>query len=200
MIMKVCGLTPRTPLKQLAKLPLHWGGLIFVKTSKRYVGEEEPFPLPANLKRVGVFRDQLPAHVERIAEQWRLDFVQLHGAETPDAVEELHEHGRRVIKAVSVRSEKDLVKAARYRDADYLLFDTPGGGSGKQFDWGLLRAYEGDVPFLLAGGIGPADAARVAALRHPRLAGFDLNSRFETAPGAKDPDLLYQFLHHELPR
>lgn len=200
MKIKVCGLTPRTPLRKLAKLPIHWGGLIFVKSSPRYVGAEEPFALPANLKRVGVFRDELPAHIHRVVERWRLDFVQLHGSETPDAVEELHEDGLRVIKAVAVKSEKDLKRATRFKDADYLLFDTPGGGTGQQFDWALLRAYEGEVPFLLAGGIGPADAARVAALRHPRLAGFDLNSGFEVAPGIKDPKLLDQFLHHELPR
>ena len=200
MIVKVCGLTPRTPLKALKTLPLHWGGLIFVETSPRYVGDLEPFKLPANLKRVGVFKNQLPAHILQRATPWKLDYIQLHGSETPDAVEELHEYGFKVIKAIPIKKAADLAKASRYRDADYLLFDRPGGGTGEKFDWGLLSEYDGEVPFLVAGGIGPDDAARVAALRHPRLAGFDLNSRFESAPGAKDPSLLYQFLHHELPR
>ena len=200
MIVKVCGLTPRTPLKQLKTLPLQWGGLIFVETSPRYVGDLPPFKLPANLKRVGVFKNQLPAHIQRIAGLWKLDMIQLHGNETPDAVEELHEYGFQVIKAIAIKKPADLAKADRYEDADYLLFDRPGGGTGEKFDWSLLSAYDGEVPFLLAGGIGPEDAARVAALRHPKLAGFDLNSRFESAPGAKDPSLLYQFLHHELPR
>lgn len=200
MIIKVCGLSKRTPRKALATLPIHWGGLIFVEGSPRYVGHGEPFKLPPNLKRVGVFRDHLPARVQQLAQTWKLDFVQLHGRETPDAVEELHEAGLKVIKALPIKSAIDFERARRYRDADYLLFDAPGGGTGRQFDWGLLSAYDGDIPFLLAGGIGPDDAARVAALRHPRLAGFDLNSRFESAPGAKDPELLYRFLHYELPR
>ena len=200
MIIKVCGLTKRTPLKELATLPIHWGGLIFVETSPRYVGDGKPFKLPANLKRVGVFRDRLPSHIQHISAEWKLDYVQLHGHETPDVVEELHECGCRVVKAISVRSAKDLKRAARFQDADYLLFDTLGGGTGIKFDWGLLNAYEGETPFLLAGGIGPDDAERVAAVQHPRLAGFDLNSRFESAPGSKDIALLYKFLHHELPR
>jgi len=58
----------------------------------------------------------------------------------------------------------------------------------------VLDAYDGDVPFLLSGGIGPDDAERVKAFRHPMLAGIDLNSRFETSPGVKDPDLLATFI------
>ena len=200
MIIKVCGLTKKTPLRELAPLPIDWGGLIFVESSPRYIGHKKPFELPAGIKRVGVFRDQFPSRVQTISAAWKLDFVQLHGRETPDQVEELRECGCRVIKTISVKSERDLRKASKYDEADYLLFDRGAGGTGEKFDWGLLGAYEGEVPFLLAGGIGPDDAERVAAVEHPRLAGFDLNSRFETAPGVKDPALLYQFLHHELPR
>jgi phosphoribosylanthranilate isomerase len=68
------------------------------------------------------------------------------------------------------------------------------GGSGEQFDWSLLDAYDGEQPFLLSGGIGPDDAERIKAFRHPKLAGIDLNSRFETAPGLKDVARLHNFL------
>ena len=78
-----------------------------------------------------------------------------------------------------------------------LLFDTqcPGrGGSGEQFDWSVLDAYDGDIPFLLSGGIGPDDADRVRAFRHPMCVGIDLNSRFETEPGIKDVAQLATFI------
>lgn len=198
MIVKVCGLTPRTPLDRLATLPVHWGGLIFVEASPRYVGTE-PFGLPASLKRVGVFRDALPSQVQVKAREWQLDMVQLHGHEMPSMVDELKACGCSVIKTIHAKSERDLEVATKFDSADYLLFDTPGGGTGRKFDWSWLGAYHGETPFLLAGGIGPDDAERIAALSHPRLAGFDLNSRFESAPGQKDPTLLYNFLHYELP-
>ena len=68
------------------------------------------------------------------------------------------------------------------------------GGSGQQFDWSVLQAYDGEVPFLLSGGIGPDDAERVNAFQHPKCIGVDLNSRFESAPGVKDVALLRTFL------
>ena len=82
-------------------------------------------------------------------------------------------------------------------DRMVLLFDTRCegmGGSGRRFDWSLLDTYEGETPFLLSGGIGPGDATRVRQLHHPRLAGIDLNSRFETSPGVKDIDTLRKFI------
>ena len=54
--------------------------------------------------------------------------------------------------------------------------------------------YDGDVPFLLSGGIGPEDASRILSFHHPRCVGIDLNSRFETEPGVKDVEKLKEFL------
>jgi phosphoribosylanthranilate isomerase len=89
-----------------------------------------------------------------------------------------------------------------------LLFDTKCksvGGSGKQFDWSLVEKYDGDIPFLLSGGIGPDDAERVNSFHHPMCVGIDLNSRFEQTftdeegkttniPGMKDVDKLRTFI------
>lgn len=68
------------------------------------------------------------------------------------------------------------------------------GGNGLKFDWRVLEAYEGTVPFLLSGGIGPEDVEAVRGFRHPRFVGIDLNSRFETAPGVKDVAALRNFI------
>jgi phosphoribosylanthranilate isomerase len=69
------------------------------------------------------------------------------------------------------------------------------GGSGEHFDWSILDAYDGEKPFLLSGGIGPDDADRIKAFHHPKFAGIDLNSRFETEPGMKDVEALRTFLN-----
>ena len=198
MIIKVCGLTPRTPLEPLGALPIHWGGLVFVPRSPRYAGDE-PFDLPAGIERVGVFVDQLPSQVQRYVSRWNLDRIQLNGRETPSQVAELRACGCAVVKTIVCTRPDDLARASRY-EADYLRFDGPPGGAGRRFDWNWLATYTGAAPFLLAGGIGPEDAPAVAALEHPRLAGFDLDTRFEREPGVKDVSLLNRFLHREVPR
>ncbi|MCD8282137.1 MAG: phosphoribosylanthranilate isomerase, partial [Prevotella sp.] len=78
------------------------------------------------------------------------------------------------------------------------LFDTRStfaGGSGEKFDWSILRRYAGGTPFLLSGGIGPADAERITRFRHPQFIGIDINSCFETAPAVKDISKLKDFFN-----
>lgn len=198
MIIKVCGLGPLTSLAELGGLPIAWGGLIFVSASPRYCGEE-PFALPEGLLRVGVFRDSDLEQVLAKAARWSLDGVQLHGGESPAFAKAVRAAGYLVVKAIAVDTADDLALADAYADSvDYFLFDTPGGGTGRHFDWDLLDHYTGETPFLLAGGIGPGDEARVRALRHPRFVGIDLNSRFESAPGTKNITQLREFLSHAL--
>ena len=77
------------------------------------------------------------------------------------------------------------------------LFDTKcssAGGNGEQFDWSILNDYDGDVPFLLSGGIGPDDVEKIKSFNHPKFAGIDLNSCFEIEPGLKDVEKLKKFI------
>lgn len=150
-------------------------------------------------KLAGVFVDEDIRKIAGLAE--KLDYIQLHGHEDKAYCEELRRSlptKVKIIKALPIASERDLCSWREYREtADLLLFDTKtalAGGSGQSFDWDILKAYEGDTPFLLSGGIGPEDAARVLEFSHPRLAGIDLNSRFETSPGMKDAELLRKFI------
>ena len=81
---------------------------------------------------------------------------------------------------------------------DLFLFDTKCeqyGGSGNQFDWSILDMYNGHVTFLLSGGINSYSANALKEFKHPRLAGYDLNSRFELKPGEKDPERIRTFLN-----
>lgn len=203
MIVKVCGMREAENIRAVESLGIHWMGFIFWPGSSRYVSER-PAYLPIRAKRVGVFVNAGVEEVIRRAEAYRLDLIQLHGSESPDEVALLRaalaDSGlpAAIIKAFSVRSRSDIEAHRAYDGlADYYLFDTKGksvGGNGEQFDWGLLDAYCGSTPFLLSGGIGPADAPRIRCFRHPQCVGIDLNSRFETAPAHKDIAALRQFL------
>lgn len=201
MIVKVCGLTPRTNLSGLGELKVDWGGLIFVESSPRYVGKEI-FALPSNLKSVGVFRDATFDQIVQTAEKWGFRAVQLHGSESAEDCASLQKKGFEVIKAIGVGEAENLdsLTSSYLESVDYFLFDSPGGGTGHSFDWSVLETYTGAIPFLLAGGIATGFGESVKAIMHPQFKGVDLNSRFELAPGQKDISLLNQFIEHELSR
>ena len=176
-------------------------GFIFWPKSSRYVAER-PAYLPTQCKRVGVFVDEDIEQVKRIADEYALDFIQLHGHESPDYCAQLK--GMHLIKAISVSERDDIATYKAYEGlVDYFLFDTkcPSvGGSGQQFDWSVLSAYDGDTPFLLSGGIGPHDASRLRqafaldGFPVEKCVGIDLNSRFELSPGLKDVNKLKEFI------
>ena len=178
-------------------------GFIFWPKSSRYVSER-PAYLPTKCKRVGVFVDERIEEVQRIAKEYALDFIQLHGHETPDYIRQLDDqlsiinYQLSIIKAFNIATADDFAACIPYEGlVDYFLFDTKGksvGGNGEKFDWSVLKAYHGRTPFLLSGGIGPDDAARIKAIRHPRYAGIDLNSRFELSPALKDINKLKTFI------
>ena len=159
----------------------------------------------AHPQRVGVFVDDMPQSIVTRVYNYSLDYVQLHGQESRVMIENLRRTldpdirpGIKIIKTISVNTKEDLLKCQEYEGVvDLFLFDTKTpsmGGSGMQFNWQVLSAYDGTIPFLLSGGIGPDDVERVRAFRHPQFAGIDLNSRFETEPGVKDVEQLRSFL------
>ena len=199
MIIKVCGMREPENIRAVEALGIDLMGFIFWPPSSRYVGEK-PSYLPRNCRRVGVFVDASLPDILAAAEDFRLDAVQLHGHETPDAIAALKAHipGVRIVKSLAVAGPEDLAQGETYADVcDAILFDTKGklpGGNGRQFDWSVLQRYQGRLPFLLSGGIGPDDAPRVRAFDMPGCLGIDLNSRFETAPGRKDVDALRTFI------
>ena len=229
MMIKVCGMRDAANIRAVDGLPVNLMGFIFWPRSSRYVSRRPDY-LPTRCKRVGVFVDADIPDVLRHVADYALDYVQLHGSESPAYLRQLRaalsaaapslaatapslaaaapslaDGGfPAIIKAFSIATAADLRQTSAYHGlADLFLFDTKGpsaGGNGRKFDWSVLSAYAGPTPFLLSGGIGPADAEALRQL--PLLDGFpvehcagiDLNSRFELAPGLKDIHLLQDFI------
>lgn len=202
MIIKVCGMRDPDNIREVAKTGPDWMGMIFYNKSPRFVATPKAaLSIPYGIKRVGVFVDAMPQTIITMVETCNLDIVQLHGNESPTLIRNLRssiDRELKFMKVISVVGTSDLEKCEGYEDcADYFLFDTKckeRGGSGRQFDWSVIEGYNGYLPFILSGGIGPEDAERVLALRHPKLMGIDLNSRFETAPAIKDAEALSRFI------
>ena len=198
MISSKAGIIPDYSVERLRGLKARNGENETAKTG-------DPVDADALPARVGVFVDDMPQNIVTRVYNYSLDYVQLHGDESPVMIENLRRTldpdiapKIKIIKALSIRSEEDVRRWRDYKGlVDLFLFDTPTegyGGSGEKFDWTALEAYDGDVPFLLSGGIGPADAERIKSFQHPQFAGIDLNSQFETAPGVKDVELLRTFI------
>ena len=166
---------------------------------------KEVSSVASDTKSVGVFVDDMPQNILMRVYNYNLDYVQLHGDESRTMIENLKltlipdiRKEIKIIKTISVSCVEDIKKCEEYEGIiDLFLFDTrckTKGGSGNQFDWSVLDAYQGGTPFLLSGGIGPEDADRVLAYRHPMFWGIDLNSRFETDPAMKDVEKLKAFI------
>ena len=207
-------------IREVSQLGVDMIGMIFYPKSPRYVEMQSSHAgiIPdyakedINIKssktpaRVGVFVDDMVQNIVTRVVNYHLDYVQLHGNEPREMCENLRltldpdiRPGIKIIKAISVSDASDIQKYKEYVGAvDLFLFDTKCktvGGSGQQFDWQVLEQYDGEVPFLLSGGIGPEDASRLHAFHHPKCIGIDLNSRFEIEPGVKDVEKLKGFLN-----
>jgi phosphoribosylanthranilate isomerase len=127
-----------------------------------------------------------------------LKAVQLHGVEEVDYCAALKLTGAEVIKAFGIDENFDFSSLMAYEPVvDYFLFDTQTaahGGSGKVFDWKLLKNYQLTKPYFLSGGIDSNHIENILTLNDPRLYAIDLNSRFELEPGLKDVDKLRKLL------
>lgn len=208
-------------IREVSQLGVDMIGMIFYPKSPRYVEMQsshagiipdyakEDIGVSVSSKtpaRVGVFVDDMVQNIVTRVVNYHLDYVQLHGNEPREMCENLRltldpdiRPGIKIIKAISVSDASDIQKYKEYvGTVDLFLFDTKCktvGGSGQQFDWQVLEQYDGEVPFLLSGGIGPEDASRLHAFHHPKCIGIDLNSRFEIEPGVKDVEKLKGFLN-----
>ncbi|MGM9759848.1 MAG: phosphoribosylanthranilate isomerase [Parabacteroides sp.] len=198
-MIKVCGMHDPDNIRDVAQLGIDLMGFIFYPRSPRFFSGDPAGIAAATCAKVGVFVNATTEEMRETAIRYQLDYLQLHGQETPEQCHTLQKRGYALIKALSIATVEDVKRAMEYADrVEYLLFDTKCagyGGSGRQFDWSLLTHYTGDTPFLLSGGIGPDSLVALRQFTHPRWAGIDLNSAFESAPGHKEVERLRTFIN-----
>jgi phosphoribosylanthranilate isomerase len=203
LLIKVCGIKSPVNREALSASGIDLMGFIFYPRSKRYIGnlpeaeKKQLFATP--VPRVGVFVNEKIPEVLHQAEKYALSYIQLHGDEDPAYCREVRKAGFHVIKSFGISSSFSFASTSYFTEvSDYFLFDTKAasyGGTGKKFNWTLLDQYTGEKPFLLSGGIQPEDANLLREIRHPKLAGFDLNSGFEDHPGWKNIHKINAFIH-----
>ncbi len=200
--LKVCGMQQPGNMIQVAELQPDYMGFIFYDKSPRYFNDDLP-EIPSEIKKTGVFVNASIEEILQKVSRYNLNAVQLHGDETAgfckDLKIELQKLGNtpEMIKVFSVGENFDFQDLKAFEGiVDYFLFDTKTalrGGSGKEFDWQILKEYPSNTPFFLSGGIGPEHGKAIAELKNhffrtgkpALLYAIDVNSKFELKPGLK---------------
>ncbi len=205
MRIKVCGMTDIEQVNQLDAMGVEFCGFIFYPKSPRYIFRHVPAidlkKIRGNINKVGVFVNAYTEDVVRIVDDCGLYLVQLHGDESPKECEKISSYVT-TIKAFRLsESDNILWKIKDYSDVvDMFLFDTEGagyGGTGKKFNWEILKGLTINKPFFLSGGIQPDDVEKLKQFQHEPVAkdlfAVDINSRFELQPGDKDMERIKIF-------
>ncbi|HUI20855.1 MAG TPA: phosphoribosylanthranilate isomerase [Methylocella sp.] len=204
-IVKICGLATEEEVDAALACGADMIGFVFFDKSPRHVSLERAADLgrrAANrackvLLTVNAGDALLAAAIAALDPH----LLQLHGSETPARVASIRAHfGLPVMKAIGISEAADLASVPLFDTAaDYLLFDTKPalaagrpGGNGQKFDWSLLNSMGTKRPWLLAGGLDPANVAE--ALAQTGAAGVDVSSGVESAAGIKDPNKIAAFI------
>ncbi|NWG72501.1 MAG: bifunctional indole-3-glycerol-phosphate synthase TrpC/phosphoribosylanthranilate isomerase TrpF [Parvularculaceae bacterium] len=195
---KICGLTTPDDAKRALAAGACFAGVIFAADSPRAVSRAKAALIAARAHAeggdvVGVFRDAPPAEVAEIARDLRLGAVQLHGREDDAYIAELR-RGLPEATEIWAACAVDKAPEPRRAGADRTVFDAAlggrSGGTGRAFDWSLIKDRADLASSVLAGGLTPSNAAAASAVGAHAL---DVSSGVERAPGAKDPEKLKAF-------
>jgi phosphoribosylanthranilate isomerase len=194
---KICGLRTAADVAAAARAGANYVGFVFFAKSPRNVSIDEARSLalevPVGIVKVALVVNASDAELDAITDVVPLDMLQLHGSETPDRVAEIKSrYGLPVMKAIGIRDEADLAQIALYSEvADQILIDAKApkgaalpGGNGLAFDWKLVSRKYWTVPWMLAGGLTPENAALAVQMTGARQ--IDVSTGVESAPGMKD--------------
>lgn len=189
---KLCGLSRMEDIVAANRLKPDYIGFVFAAKSKRRVTQLQAAELKSKLnpetKAVGVFLDDDLDMVAGMMNLGIVDVVQLHGSEDEEYIKKLRViTDKPIIKAFVINTAED-VKRAEQSTADYILLDG-GKGSGKVFDWSLLKEIK--RPYFLAGGLNTENAAQAVASLKPFA--VDVSTGIET-DGFKDAEKMTAFV------
>jgi phosphoribosylanthranilate isomerase len=195
---KVCGITNPEDGAFAVETGADAIGLVFAESPRKVSVEEAreiAATLPNGVLKVGVFVNEEPGEVLRLAREVGLDYAQLHGDETPETVTFLREAGVKVIKALRVRDAGSIAALEGY-GADLVMLDAwsekARGGTGERFDWALAKSLKGRDNIVVSGGLGPENVREAISFFEPY--GVDASSSLEATPGKKDGERVRRFM------
>ncbi len=209
MKVKICGLKTSTDIDMCIKAKADFVGLVFFEKSPRHLTMSEACELSdyfankypgSSLKKVALCVNPSDSELNQIIVSSQADYIQLHGVETPERVEDIRQkYGLPTIKAIPVKNEQDIKASQRYNNhTNWLLFDAAAsahllpGGNGESFKWSLLSNFNSELPWMLAGGLNPDNVAIAISKTKPNA--VDVSSGVEVKKGKKDLSLISAFV------
>ncbi|WP_195267368.1 phosphoribosylanthranilate isomerase [Eubacterium sp. 1001713B170207_170306_E7] len=196
---KICGLTRPQDIEAVNAAKPDYVGFVFAESSRRLTPQQAlalKRQLTPEIQSVGVFVNASLETIQAVTRQGILDLVQLHGDESPGFAERVRcETGCPVVKALRIKDAESLEALEDYAQADYLLLDAYNknsyGGTGRAFNWELLRESTIQKPFFLAGGLNEENIG--AAIKTVKPFAVDISSGVETN-GCKDPGKIEEII------
>ena len=197
--LKICGITKDSQAKIIASLGVNAIGVIGVKSSPRYVTEENRKiifssikAISPNIQRVWVIANMSDSAIENGISKYGVpSTIQLHGQESQNRCENLRSKYPSINwwKAFRVKSPEDLTLVKSYENSvDALLLDSWSknslGGTGKRINREWIQNITFKIPWWLAGGISSKCIEEIFNSINPY--GVDVSSKLETSPGIKD--------------
>ena len=202
---KICGITSKRDLKAAQELGANFVGFVLEEKSKRFINLERlellSMIISKPLKSVALLVDPSNDFLERLLVSSKVDYIQLHGEETPERVEEIAKITNvPLIKAIGVEKESDLLNIRSYENSvDYILLDSKAkenvrlkGGRGIAFNWNIIKGFNFNKPWFLAGGLNANNV--MDAMKATGAKMLDVSTGVENTPGKKSFDKMRKFI------
>ena len=196
MRIKICGLNPIRDVQICIDLKVDFLGFVFYQKSPRNINLNEVSNLLKYNKQkssfVAVAVDPTDDFINNTVRN-NFDYIQLHGNETNERVKEIKSMGLKVIKAIKIKEESDIVNHEKYVEADIILFDTPGMEKSFQFPKNLISKLPKGERYALAGSISMENIENIAK---SGVSFCDLSSSLEIDKqiGYKDHQKIKKFI------
>ena len=196
MLIKICGLQPKRDVKLCIDLGVNFLGFVFYEKSPRNLKLEDVKKLKEFNKKnshyVAVTVNPSNEFIKKVV-LGNFDYIQLHGSETSERVKEIKTMGLKIIKAIKLKNELSINDYKKYKEADFILFDTPGMEKSIRFPENLISKLPRGNRYALAGSISQNNIENIVKLG---VTFFDLSSNleFDNQIGYKDHQKIKKFM------
>ena len=204
-LIKICGITSEEDLKNAQQVGANFVGFVLVEKSKRFINLKKlellSMIVSKPLKSVALLVDPSDDFLEKLLLSSKVDYIQLHGEESPERVDEIARITKvPLIKAIGVEKKSDLRNIRGYESSvDYILLDSKvkenehlKGGRGVSFNWNIIRGFNFNKPWFLAGGLNTNNVIDAINITGAKM--LDVSTGVETKPGEKSFDKMRDFI------
>ena len=195
MKVKICGLNPIRDVQLCIDLKVNYLGFVFYEKSPRNINISEIKMLSSYDKKNSAFVAVTVNPDDDFIKKnlvGTFDYIQLHGSETKERVTQIKNMGFKIIKAIKIKEARDINKHNDFKNADIILFDTPGMEKSLEFPKNLITKLPVGAKYALAGSISEDNVENLIKLG---VNFFDLSSSLENQLGYKDHHKIKSFIN-----